>query len=54
MQEKLYEMNLPDYVLEILECSKEVIVPKTRTELFELAMGNKENTTFDVEYEVEE
>lgn len=53
MQEKLYEMNLPDYVLEILECSKEVIVPKTRTELFELAMGNKENTTFDVEYEVD-
>ena len=53
MQECLDRMNLPDYILEILKCSKGVIVPKTRTDLFELAMGNVANTTYDVEYEVD-
>ncbi|MFA9378017.1 MAG: DUF4914 family protein [Lachnotalea sp.] len=53
MQEKLKKMNLPDYVLEILNTSKRVTIPKTRTELFELAIGSKENTTFEVNYEVE-
>ena len=53
MQECLYQMNLPEYVLEILEASKGVIIPKTRRELFTLAMGNETNTTFDVAYEVE-
>ena len=53
MQEYLDKMNLPDYILEILKGSKGVIFPKTRTDLFELAMGNAGNTTFDVEYEVE-
>ncbi|PWJ50386.1 protein of unknown function [Faecalicatena contorta] len=52
MQECLNRMNLPDYVLEILKSSKGVIIPKTRTELFELAMGNESNTIFQVEYEV--
>lgn len=52
MQECLDRMNLPEYVLEILKDSKGVIVPKTRTDLFELAMGNAANKTFDVEYEV--
>ena len=51
MQECLDRMNLPDYILEILKCSKGVIVPKIRTDLFELAMGNVANTTYDVEYE---
>lgn len=53
MQECLYRINLPYYVIEILESSKEVIIPKTRAELFALAMGNKANTTFDVKYEVD-
>ncbi len=52
MQECLYKMNLPDYVIEILKTSKGVIIPKTRTELFELAMGNESNIIFDVRYEV--
>lgn len=52
MQEQLNKMNLPDYVVEILESSKGVIVPKTRTELVNLAMGKATNTTFDVAYEV--
>jgi len=53
MQEYFNRMNLPDYVMEILKYSKGVIIPKTRTELFRLAMGNETNTTFDVEYEVD-
>lgn len=53
MQEYLDKMNLPDYILEILKGSKGVIFPKTRKDLFELAMGNPGNTMFDVEYEVE-
>ncbi len=51
---KLYEkLNLPDYALDILNGSKGVIIPKTRAELITLAMGNDENTVFDVKYEVE-
>lgn len=46
MQKYLYRMNLPEYVMDILENSKGVIVPKTRTALFELTMGNDTNTVF--------
>lgn len=53
MQEYLNKMNLPEYVLDILTSSKGVIVPKTRTELISLAMGNETNTSFEVEYEVD-
>lgn len=53
MQDYLSKIKLPDYVLEILEGSKGVTVPKTRLELFQLAMGNEANTIFDVEYEVD-
>ena len=53
MQECLKRMNLPVYVMEILENAKEVVVPRTRTELFKLAMGSEENKIFHVEYEVE-
>lgn len=53
MKKYLEKMNLPEYILEILEHAKSVIIPKTREELITLAMGNKENTTYDVEYDVE-
>jgi hypothetical protein len=39
-------------VLEILEHSKGVIIPKSREELIDLAMGSKANVTFDVNYDV--
>ncbi len=52
MQDCLYRLNLPEYVIEILNASKGVTIPKTRTELFELAMGDKTNEIFNVEYEV--
>jgi len=55
MQDCLKKLNLPDYVVEILEKAPKIIVPKTREELIELAFGNdgKGNMVFNVEYEVE-
>ena len=52
MQKRILKMNLPDYVLEILESSKKVVIPKTREDLFTLAMGNDTNTIYHVEYDV--
>jgi hypothetical protein len=47
------KLNLPDYILTILNHSKGVIIPKNREELIALAMGSKENTSFDVSYNVD-
>ncbi|WP_143318759.1 DUF4914 family protein [Clostridium sp. HBUAS56010] len=52
MLECLRKLNLPDYVHEILDQSKGVIIPKTRAELLELAMGSAENNEYNIEYEV--
>ena len=52
MQDFLSKMELPDYVKEILMGSKGVVIPKTRAELFALAMGKESNTIFEVRYEV--
>lgn len=49
----LSKLNLPKYVLEILEESRGIIIPKTREELITLAMGNAQNEVFHVEYDVE-
>ena len=51
--DRLRNMNLPDNVLDILEHSRGVIVPKTREELLALALGNAENTEFEIRYDVE-
>ncbi|RDU22065.1 DUF4914 family protein [Anaerosacchariphilus polymeriproducens] len=53
MNKLLEKLNLPEYVLDILENSKGVIIPKTRTELVELAFGPEDKSFFEVEYEVE-
>ncbi|PJJ28607.1 DUF4914 family protein [Lacrimispora celerecrescens] len=53
MLECLRDMNLPEYVTDILAESKGVVIPKTRKDLLTLAMGNSENTEFYIEYEVE-
>lgn len=53
MLESLRNMNLPEYVQDILDQSKGVIIPKTREELLALAMGNADNMVFDIEYDVE-
>jgi len=52
MLDTLNKLNIPNYVLDILKSSKGVTIPKTREELMILAMGNEENTSFDVSYEV--
>ncbi len=52
MLDTLNKINIPNYVLDILKSSKGVTIPKTREELMILAMGNEENTSFDVSYEV--
>ncbi len=51
MQEHLKKLSLPEYILDVLNNSKGVIIPKTREELFDLAMGNSEDS-FNIEYEV--
>lgn len=53
MREHLNKLNLPDYVLDILQNAKSVTIPKTRKELFALSMGSPENVFFNVEYDVE-
>lgn len=53
MKKVFEKLNLPDYVLDILNHSNEVIIPKTREELIDLAMGNKDNIIFDVNYDVD-
>ncbi|MDF2886882.1 MAG: hypothetical protein K0R23_1267 [Lacrimispora sp.] len=52
MLECLRKLNLPEYVQDILNQSQGVVIPKTRNELFTLAMGGDGNVTFDVDYEV--
>jgi hypothetical protein len=52
MNKALEKLNLPDYMMDIVKNAKGVIVPKSREELFSLAMGNKEEGSFDISYEV--
>ncbi len=52
MLECLRKLNLPEYVQDILNHSKGVIVPKTRKELLDLAMGNGTNNEYNIEYDV--
>ena len=50
----LNKMVLPQQVEEILKAKDvEVIIPNSKEELFELALGGKENKTWDVNYEID-
>lgn len=51
MEYKLNKMNLPEYVVDILNGSKNVIFPETREELTTLSLNGQ--ATFEVAYEVE-
>ena len=47
------KMLLPQQVEDILKSKDvEVIIPNSKQELFELALGGKENNTWDENYEV--
>lgn len=49
----LNKMVLPQQVEDILKSSgAEVIIPKTKQELFELALGGKENNRWDITYDI--
>lgn len=52
-RDSLNKMLLPREVIDILEnTSAEITIPESRQELFDLAMGGKENETFDISYDV--
>ena len=46
------EWHIAEELQYVLERSKNVIIPKKREELIELSLGSKENSVYDVEYEV--
>ncbi len=49
----LNKMVLPQQVEDILKSSgAEVIIPKTKQELFDLALGGKENNRWDITYDI--
>ena len=46
-------MVLPEQIEAILKADDmEIIIPNSKAELFELALGGKENNTWDVSYDV--
>lgn len=47
------KINLPPPVLDIIQNSRSVIFPSSREQLVEMALGGKDNSTYDVCYEVE-
>lgn len=52
MKKELEKLNLPEYIIDILENAKSVTIPKTRLELIDLSMGSIGNTEYNVEYEI--
>lgn len=48
----LQKMILPDELKNIIEGKSNIIVPKSRAELFELALGDGANDIFEVSYDV--
>lgn len=51
--EQVAGLHLPEYAEELLKSAKGVILPRTREELLELAMGGPDQLQFRIEYEVE-
>lgn len=49
----LNKMNLPSDIKELLNKDIKIIVPETREQLFDLALGGASNSYYEVEYEVE-
>ncbi len=53
MMKELEKLNLPEYVIDILENAKSVTIPKTRDELIELSFGTEKVDFFEISYDVE-
>ena len=54
MQKELTKMQLPEAMVGIIARCKGVIVPETRAELIDLAVGGKGSSYFEVSYDVPE
>ena len=51
-QSKIWQgWHISDDLMEVFNSSKGVIVPESRTELMEMAVGGKDNVVFDVAYD---
>ena len=53
MNELIKKLNLAKYAFDILKDSKGVIIPKTRNELINLALGGEDTTHFEVKYDID-
>lgn len=51
-KEIIKKMVLPPHVKEIIEGGAEIIIPDTKEHLFDLALGGKDNMTYDVNFDV--
>ncbi len=48
----LQKMILPEKLKSIIEGKTNIVIPTSRTHLYDLALGNNTNATYDVEYDV--
>ncbi|MDD2484246.1 MAG: DUF4914 family protein [Eubacteriales bacterium] len=53
MKKNIEKFTLPIDIKEIILNSEEAIFPESRAQLFDISLGNKENSVFSVDYEVE-
>ena len=53
MREALKKINVSEEVRDVIHNCKSLGIPKTRKDLFELAIGHEQIDVFDVEYDVE-
>jgi hypothetical protein len=54
LRKELEKLNLPDELKEILEKCKSLILPRTKSELYELSFGSAGNDFFEVRYVLED
>ncbi|MDR1130794.1 MAG: DUF4914 family protein [Oscillospiraceae bacterium] len=54
MKKELKKLNLPAYLNEILENCKDLILPRTKSALYELSFGRAGNDLFEVRYALED
>lgn len=52
MSQRLASVNLPDDVRAALDAAKSIVIPGSRAELYEIALGPEGGPTFSVDYDV--
>lgn len=53
MKDLKTKLKLPAYVNDIIDSCNDIIVPESKQELITLSLGNEDNDTFNVEYDIE-